>query len=107
MISLIRPGDASSLASSLRWRMISVPRGRGPSAGVTEKLPVPSDSHCQPISSLVAARANPNAVGDHERRVETHAELADQREVGLLPGVSRKRLEELAANRCGRSSPGS
>ncbi len=46
----------------------------------------------------VAARANLHPIGDHERRIETHAELADQGQVGLVLGlrIGGERLEKIA-----------
>ena len=44
----------------------------------------------------IAAGTYPDPVGDHERRVKADAELADQRQVGLLAGIARERLEKLA-----------
>ena len=63
--------------------MISVPRGRGLSAGVTVKLPGPVRLPLPAGLFAVAPGPDPHPVGDHERRVEPDAELADQREVGL------------------------
>ncbi len=44
----------------------------------------------------IAPRSNLDPVGDHERRVEPDAELADERQVGLGSRLAGKGLEELA-----------
>ncbi len=71
---------------------------------MTVKLPVPSDSQTQPGLLAIAAGAHLDPVGDHERRIEADSELPDQREVGLLPGIARERLEELARPAVGDGS---
>ena len=55
----------------------------------------------------VAAGAHPHAVGDHERRVEPDAELADQRQVGLLLALGAPAPSGTRPSRCARSCPGS
>ena len=74
--------------SSLRWRITRAPRA-GASAsgsGATEKAPLPSDDQRHASLGPGAAGLDDDLVGDHERRIEADAELAD--EVGrLLAGV--------------------
>ncbi len=95
MTPLIRQSSANSLASSLRWRMISVPRAEALRGADGERpravrLPLPARR------LLVAPGPDPHRVGDHERRVEADSELADQRDVGLPLRLPRRhRLEEL------------
>ena len=59
----------------------AVPRATSPSAGPTVNSPWPSERHCQPWSSPALRLVTTTLLGDHERRVEADAELADQPDV--------------------------